>query len=119
MQVFHHGDMKGGWFVGNFDPCVFKTESAEVGVKSYKAGETNAMHYHKHSTEVTMIIYGECRMGDCTLNAGDIMVVEPDEESDFEAITDCTLVVYKSASVAGDKYNVVGDEGLEPPASSV
>lgn len=119
MQVFNHSEMKGGWFVGNFDPCVFKTESAEVGVKSYKAGETNAMHYHKHSTEVTMIISGECRMGDYTLNAGDIMVIEPDEESDFEAITDCTLVVYKSASVAGDKYNVVGDEGLEPPASSV
>lgn len=104
MQMFNHNDMLGGWFVGNFAPCVFKTESAEVGVKSYKAGETNAMHYHKCSTEVTMIISGKCRMGKHALNAGDIMVIEPNEESDFEAITDCTLVVYKSASVAGDKY---------------
>lgn len=104
MQVFNHDDMKGGWFVGNFDPCVFKTESAEVGVKSYQAGETNPMHYHLHSTEVTMIISGKCRMGGYNLSAGDIMVVEAGEESDFEAITDCTLVVYKSASVAGDKH---------------
>ena len=104
MQVFNHDDMKGGWFVGNFDPCAFKTESAEVGVKSYKAGETNAMHYHKCSTEVTMIISGECRMGNHVLRTGDIMIVEPNEASDFEAITDCTLVVYKSASVSGDKH---------------
>jgi quercetin dioxygenase-like cupin family protein len=104
MRIFQHNSMKGGWFVGNFEPCVFKTTTAEVGVKSYKAGETNAMHYHKCSTEVTLIISGECRMGDYVLNAGDIMVIEPYEESDFEAITDCTLVVYKSASVAGDKH---------------
>ena len=59
MQVFNHSEMKGGWFVGDFDPCVFKTESAEVGVKTYQAGETNAVHYHKHSTEVTMVVSGE------------------------------------------------------------
>lgn len=104
MQVFNHDNMKGGWFVGNFDPCVLKTESAEVGVKTYKAGEINAMHYHLCSTEVTMIISGKCRMSDYRLTAGDIIVIEPGEKSDFEAITDCTLVVYKSTSVAGDKH---------------
>ena len=119
MRICNHQDMKGGWFVGNFEPCAFQTSSAEIGVKYYKACEKNAMHYHKCSTEVTMIISGKCRMGDYILNTGDIIVVEPYEVSDFEAITDCTLVVYKSASVAGDKYNVVGDEGLEPPTSSV
>lgn len=106
MQVFNHSDMKGGWFVGDFEPCVFKTAAVEIGVKSYQAGETNVLHYHKCSTEVTMIITGQCRMGDKILNAGDIVVIEPFEISDFEAITDCTLVVYKSASVAGDKYEV-------------
>lgn len=97
--------MKGGWFVGGFQPTAFLTSDAEVGFKTYAAGEINPMHYHLRTAEVTLVVQGKCRMGEMILNAGDIILVEPMESSDFEAITDCTVVVYKSASVPGDKYD--------------
>jgi hypothetical protein len=43
-------------------------------------------------------------MSGTKLTDGDIVVVHPEEVSDFEAITDCILVVYKSASVSDDKH---------------
>ena len=38
------------------------------------------------------------------LEAGDIVLIEPGEDTDFEALTDVTTVVVKTPSVAGDKY---------------
>lgn len=97
--------MRGGWFVGDFDPVVFRTKSAEVGVKHYAAGEANPTHHHRLGTEVTLVLRGRARMGDRLLDSGDIAVVEPFEALDFEAIEDCTVVVFKSGSYAGDKYD--------------
>ena len=37
-------------------------------------------------------------------SAGDIVVVEPGEATDFLAVTDAVNVVVKLPSVAGDKY---------------
>ena len=31
--------MKGGWFVGNFEPSVFKTKNFEVGYLEHKKGD--------------------------------------------------------------------------------
>ena len=104
MNIANLNDMKGGWFIGLFEPSVFKTGFAEVGLKKYKAGEVNAAHYHRIATEVTLVVRGQCRMGKFVLSEGDIVTVHPDEVSDFEALTDCELVIYKSDSTPGDKY---------------
>ena len=32
-------DMKGGWFIGNFEPSLYKTNDCEVAVKTYKKGD--------------------------------------------------------------------------------
>jgi len=104
MKTFRLDDMTKGWFVGNFDPAVLKTEAAEVGVKSYEAGTKEPKHYHKVAPEVTLIVSGEARMNDVPYGAGDIILIEPGEATDFEAVTDVTTVVVKLPSVAGDKY---------------
>ena len=104
MKTFRLDDMTRGWFVGDFEPAVLKTEAAEVGVKSYDAGTKEAKHYHKVAPEVTLIISGEARMNDVPYGPGDIILIEPGEATDFEAVTDVTSVVVKLPSVAGDKY---------------
>ena len=38
MKKFKHDQMKGGWFVGNFEPSGFKTENFEVGYLEHKKG---------------------------------------------------------------------------------
>jgi hypothetical protein len=42
-------------------------------------------------------------MGDHTLSAGDIILLEPFEIADFEALTDVSLVALKTPSLPADK----------------
>lgn len=104
MKSYRLDDMTKGWFVGNFEPAVLKTEAAEVAVKSYVAGTVEPRHYHKVAPEVTLIVSGSVRMNEERYGAGDIILIEPGEATDFEALSDVTTVVVKLPSVAGDKY---------------
>ena len=97
-------DFVGGWFIGNFDPSLLKTDDFEVSVKKYKSGDHEDRHIHKIATEYTVIVYGEIEMNGITYTSGDIVVVKPGESTDFRAITDSSNVVVKIPSVKGDKY---------------
>lgn len=106
MKTFNLGDMVKGWFVGDFEPCALSTTAAEVGVKTYRAGETEAPHVHRIATEVTLVLAGEVEMNGQTFASGQIITLEPGEPASFRALTDATTVVVKTPSVIGDKYPV-------------
>ena len=44
-------DMLRGWFIGDFSPTVLSTKDVEVGVKLYKAGDSEERHFHKIATK--------------------------------------------------------------------
>jgi len=100
-------DMIGGWFVGDFDPSVLKTNVVEVGVKEYTAGEIENTHYHKIATEITVIIEGEVEMNGIRYSAGDILIIDPNESTDFKALTKVVNVVVKFPGATNDKYKVI------------
>lgn len=104
MKTFRLSDMTKGWFVGDFDPCAFRTDAAEVAVKTYEAGTVEKRHVHKVAPEITLVLHGRARMNDDIHEAGTIVLIEPGESTDFEALTDVTTVVVKVPSVKGDKY---------------
>ncbi|PTQ90039.1 hypothetical protein [Agitococcus lubricus] len=106
MKVEHLDNMVKGWFVGDFNPVVFPSKDIEVAVKSYKAGDYEAPHYHKVATEITVIVSGEALMANRNCKAGDILTLEPGFITDFKAITDVVTVVVKSPSAKDDKYVV-------------
>ena len=97
-------DMIRGWFVGSFQPTALDTQACEVAVKNCSAGEHEARHYHKIATEVTLVLSGQVRMLDRTWNAGEIVVIQPGQATEFDALTDATLVVVKVPGATGDKY---------------
>jgi quercetin dioxygenase-like cupin family protein len=98
-------DMINGWFIGNFEPSLRKTDAVEVAVKTYKKGDYDEKHYHKIATEYTVIVSGRARMNGVEYDAGDIVVMEPGEVTDFEALEDDTVdVVVKIPSATNDKY---------------
>ncbi len=99
-------DMVKGWFVGNFEPSLYKTNDVEVAVKRYRAGDYEAAHYHKIATELTVITRGRVRMNGTEYGEGDIIVMEPREITDFEAVTDAENVVVKIPGASNDKYIV-------------
>ncbi|MGE0588246.1 MAG: hypothetical protein AB7O48_06700 [Cyclobacteriaceae bacterium] len=96
--------MKGGWFIGDFEPTLLRTPGLEVAVKRYNAGDQERPHFHKIATEYTLIVEGEVEMFGERYNQDDIIVVEPEDVTGFVAITNATTVVVKIPSVAGDKF---------------
>lgn len=106
MKVKKLSSMKGGWFIGNFEPSLFKTTDCEVAVKYYKKGDKEGKHYHKIATEYTVVVKGKVRMFDSVYMEGDIIVVEPGDATSFEAIEDAVNVVVKLPGANDDKYLV-------------
>ena len=97
-------DMTKGWFVGPFEPTLYKTDQFECAAKFYKKGESEGKHYHKIATEFTLIASGSVRMNDQEYGEGAIIKILPGEATDFEALTDVKTFVVKIPAVLGDKY---------------
>jgi len=104
MKKHNLDDMIGGWFIGHFEPTILKTDDFEVAVKIYKKGDYEENHYHKIATEYTLIMDGDVIMSGENYSSGDIVVIKPNESTDFRALTDVKTVVVKTPSVANDKY---------------
>lgn len=102
----HHrlDDMTKGWFVGAFAPTAHDTANCEVAVKHYQSGDHEAAHHHKIATETTLVLSGQVRMVGREWHAGDIIVLEPGETTDFQALSDAVTVVVKVPGCLNDKY---------------
>ena len=96
--------MKGGWFVGDFEPTIINSKDFEVGVKRYDSGVYEISHHHKVATEITIIVEGEVEMNGIKYVKDDIIKINPNESTDFKCLTDVITVVVKTPSVKDDKY---------------
>jgi len=104
MIIHKLSDMKGGWFVGNFDPTAWKTKDVEVCYKIHPKGDSWDAHYHKKAVEVNLLIKGKMKFQDQIISSGDIFTVFPWEVSNPEFLEECEVVIIKMPSVTGDKY---------------
>ena len=104
MKTAKISDMTRGWFVGNFEPTLYKTNDCEVAVKHYKEGDSEEKHYHKIATEITVVISGVVEMNETLFKEGDIVVEEPGDATAFRAVTDAVLAVVKLPGANNDKY---------------
>lgn len=95
-----------GWFIGDFDPSVYRTKDFEVGIIKHLKGETWPKHYHKAATEINCLISGKMIVQGKEITPGNIFIFEPMEIADPVFLEDCTIVVVKTASIKGDKYEV-------------
>jgi quercetin dioxygenase-like cupin family protein len=96
--------MKGGWFVGRFDPTSFYSEEFEVGYKEFKKGEPHADHYHKVGTEINLIASGKVEFNGEVFDKGSVVIIEPGETTSTKFLEDSTIVVVKTPSLPDDKF---------------
>lgn len=105
MKVNKLNEMKLGWFVGNFEPSLYKTEDVEVAIKKYNKGDYEESHYHKIATEITTIVCGKVKMNGTEYSGGDIITIPPNESTDFMVLEDDTITtVVKIPGAKNDKY---------------
>ena len=95
-----------GWFIGNFEPAIFKTDQFEVGILFHPKGEKWPKHYHKEAIEINVIISGKMMINGKLLSSGNIFLIEKNEIAEPDFLEDCTIVCVKTPSVPGDKYEV-------------
>lgn len=106
MEIYNLSDMSGGWFVGDFLPSSFKTKDFEVCYKKHKKGEEWPIHYHRISTEINLLVRGKMIIQNKTIIGGNIFILHPFEIADPEFLEDCEVVVIKTPSVPGDKFEI-------------
>lgn len=104
MKLYRLDKMKRGWFVGNFEPTLIKTNDVEIAVKEYSKGDYEVRHYHKIAVEITVVITGKVKMNGVQYSEGDIIVIEPEESTDFEALENTICTVVKYPGIPNDKY---------------
>lgn len=93
-----------GWFIGDFEPTLLKTQDFEIALKRYKKGDYESAHFHKLAEEFTIIVSGEVLMNNVKYSENDIIKINKNETTDFKAITDVITVVVKVPSSKNDKY---------------
>lgn len=96
-------DFVKGWLVGDFNPVLFNSDSVEVGLKYYKAGDYEQTHVHDVITEYTIVVYGSVRMKGSEFGPRSIIKIEPGESTDFLSIEDSATLVIKTPSIPSDK----------------
>ena len=105
MKVYNIDEMKGGWFIGDFEPSVFKNCFFEVAHHRHEAGYRAEYHTHKIAQELTYILNGKMKVSGQILTKGDIFIYEPYEVADALVLDDVDLIVVKWPSVPSDKFS--------------
>lgn len=113
MKTGNIENMKGGWFIGDFEPTLFKTKHFEIAHHKRLNGWTASPHIHKKSREYNYIVRGRVIVGNlCTtdkavvLGPGDYFIYEPNNVADVHCLEDTDLIVIKIPSLPDDKYPV-------------
>lgn len=106
MKTAQIKDMHRGWFIGDFDPAVLKTNQFEVGVLTHKKNEQWPKHYHKEATEYNVLLSGSMTICGQHIEAGTIFTLDPKEVADPTFHEDCQVLCIKTPSVKDDKYIV-------------
>jgi hypothetical protein len=96
-----------GWFIGNFEPSILKTDQFEVGMLTHIKGEKWPKHYHAQHTEYNLLVKGKMAICNEVINEGEIFVLNPNEVADPEFLEDCLVLCIKQPSVPGDKHEVL------------
>ena len=107
MQKFNISEMHRGWFIGDFEPSVLKTDLFEVGILKHKKGENWPEHYHAIATEYNVLVDGSMSINGIMIEVGEIFILKKKEKSKPIFYEDCTVLCVKVPSIPGDKYEVL------------
>ena len=104
ITIHQISDFKGGWFIGDFEPSLLKTQDLEVSIKKHPKGENWDTHFHKLATEYNYLVSGKMSINGIEIKAGEIFIINPYYAVEPNFIEDCEIVCIKIPGVTEDKY---------------
>ena len=110
-------NMTRGWFVGDFEPSIYRTNDAESAVRVLEKGYCEQAHFHRAAVKVIVVLSGKLYMFGKEWNEDDIVVFEPGDVSSIKALQDSKIIVMMLPGIKNDKVYVDsetqhGDLGL-------
>ncbi len=103
MKVGRITEFVEGWLLGNFEPSLFRTETIEIAIKRFNAGEEHYCHFQGRATELTVVIEGKIELGGVTLERDEYLRLEPREHGTLKVWENSTVLSVKFPSIPGDK----------------
>jgi hypothetical protein len=104
MKKYNIKDFNNGWFIGDFEPSIWRNPFFEMAHHTHKANDPTYKHYHKVTTELNYIVSGDIIVDGNNLTTGDIWIYEANDISDVTFLTDTSLIVLRWPSIPSDKY---------------
>ena len=95
--------MTGGWFIGDFEPSLYRTPLVEVGVKFHRQGDHWPRHGQKRAWEYNCLVTGRLQMNGTCFGPGALFAIAPGELLKPTFLSNCTVVVVKMPSDPSDK----------------
>ncbi len=81
-----------GWFIGDFDRAIWKTDAFEVAYQFSPKGSIGPRHVHRIAKEINLITQGCVRANGVIVQSGEIYEVLPGEAAECEYIEDIQIV---------------------------
>lgn len=107
MKVQNIKDFYRGWFIGDFEPSILKTDKFEIAVLNHARGEIWPKHYHAVATEYNVLLEGHMTVCGVELFKNDVFTIYPNEVADPIFHEDCRILCVKVPSLRGDKYETI------------
>lgn len=99
-------NMTRGWFVGDFEPSIYRTNDAESAVRVLEKGYCEQAHFHRAAVKVIVVLSGKLYMFGKEWNEDDIVVFEPGDVSSIKALQDSKIIVMMLPGIKNDKVYV-------------
>ena len=90
--------MTRGWFIGKFEPSVYKNENFEVGVLEHKKNEKWDFHCHDKTLEINVLLSGKMIINEEEILPNEIFIFEPKMLSVPKFIEDSKILCIKIPS---------------------
>jgi mannose-6-phosphate isomerase-like protein (cupin superfamily) len=114
MKRAHIDNMIRGWFIGDFEPSVYRTVGFEVGLMRHTKQDGIRPHLHREVTEYNLVTRGRFVVNGESLGMGDIFIIEPGMAVVIEFLTEeVDVICVKVPSIPSDKEYV--DENSDNP----
>ncbi len=77
-----------GWFVGDFDRAIWRTDAYEVAYQFSTKGSVGPRHVHRIARELNLITSGCVRVNDVIVRTGEMYEVAPGEAVECEYLVE-------------------------------
>ena len=102
MEFFDIRKMELGYFIGDFNPTVYRTNNVELSIKTLTAGTLDSCYYRKKDTQIVCVLSGTIECFERILGKGDIVSFRPGDMISLFALEDAEILITRLPGTKND-----------------